>query len=85
MAALNDEIDGFVRWFFNSSPTTTVIEPQESVPMYITLRRHGFVGGVAVAAIIVLMIFYSVVASSVDRAAEHRASALTIATVSGHR
>ncbi|MEO8523924.1 MAG: hypothetical protein ABI460_04300 [Caldimonas sp.] len=85
MAAFHDQTDGFVRWFFNSSPTTTAIEPQEPVPMHLALLRHGFVAGVAVAAIVVLMIFYSVVASSVDRAAEHRASPLTIATVSAHR
>jgi hypothetical protein len=29
MSALTDRIDRFVRWFFNSSPTATEIQPQE--------------------------------------------------------
>lgn len=30
MSALTDRLDRFVRWFFNSSPTTTEIAPNES-------------------------------------------------------
>lgn len=85
MAAFHDSIDRFVRWFFNSSPTTIAIEPQELEPVHLTILRHGFVGGVALAAVVVLMVFYSVVAGAVDRAAERRAAALTVAAVSGHR
>jgi len=85
MAAFHDSIDRFVRWFFNSSPTATAIEPRPPVPLHLTLLRHSFVGGVAVAAIVVLVLFYSVVAGAVDRAAERRATTLTEASLSGHR
>jgi hypothetical protein len=85
MAAFHDPIDRFVRWFFNSSPTTMAIEPQAQEPIHHTLLRHGFVGGVAVAAIVVLIVFYSVVAGAVDRAAEKRAATHTEASLSGHR
>ena len=85
MAAFKDLIDRFVRWFFNSSPTATAIEPQLQVPIHRTLLRHGFVGGVGLAAIVVLMVFYSVVAGAVDRAAERRAATHTVASLSGHR
>ncbi len=85
MAAFKDLIDRFVRWFFNSSPTATAIEPQLQVPIHHTLLRHGFVGGVGLAAIVVLMVFYSVVAGAVDRAAERRAAPHTEASLSGHR
>jgi|NGEPerStandDraft_6_1074524.scaffolds.fasta_scaffold20425_4 hypothetical protein len=32
MATLTDRIDRFVRWFFNSSPDQTLIEPRPVVP-----------------------------------------------------
>lgn len=85
MAALIDLVDRFVRWFFNSSPAAMAIEPRVPVPIHHALLRHGFVGGVAVAAIVVLMVFYSVVAGAVDRAAERRAATQTVASLSGHR
>jgi hypothetical protein len=85
MAACNDLIDRFVRWFFNSSPTAMAIEPRVQVPVHRVLLHHGFVGGVGVAAIVVLMVFYSVVAGAVDRAAERRAATQTVASLSGHR
>jgi hypothetical protein len=84
MAAFNDLIDHFVRWFFNSSPTSMAIEPQAQVPLRQTLLRHGFVGGVAMAAIVVLMVFYSVVVGAVDHAAERRARPIEASSL-GHR
>ena len=40
MSALTDRIDRFVRWFFNSSPTTMAIEVDESGRAERAKRRH---------------------------------------------
>ena len=80
MSMLADQIDVFVRWFFNVSPTTTLIEPSLDRKETGTLERHpllrtGVVGSAVVIALILLSVFYSVVAGAVDRAAQRRTEA----------
>lgn len=49
------------------------------------LVRHGLVGGLAMAALILLCVFYSVVAAAVDRAAERREAKPIAAVVATDR
>jgi hypothetical protein len=80
MSMLAAQIDRFVRWFFNVSPTTTSIEPRLQPEPTDTLERHpllrnGVMGSAVVIALILLAVFYSVVAGAVDRAAQRRTDA----------
>ena len=80
MSMLADQIDRFVRWFFNVSPTTESIlpslqpEPTDKLERH-PLLRNGMVGSAVVIALFLLSVFYSVVAGAVDRAAQQRMSA----------
>ena len=90
MSMLADQIDVFVRWFFNVSPTTTLIEPSLDRKETGTLERRpllrtGVVGSAVVIALILLSVFYSVVAGAVDRAAQRRTEARLEASAAASR
>jgi len=90
MSAFTEAIDRFVRWFFNSSPTVMAIESPDADRAHVpALVRKGVVGGAVVIAIVLLMVFYSVVAGAVDQAAKRRVltqvDVALSSTRSGHR
>jgi hypothetical protein len=75
MNTLTDRIDPFVRWFFNSSPDRTSIEPRATSGLDQPVVRRSALAVAVVAAIALLLIFHSVVAGAVERAAHRRADA----------
>ena len=89
MSMLADQIDRFVRWFFNVSPTTDSILPVQPEPTdklgRHPLLRNGMVGSAVVIALILLSVFYSVVAGAVDRAAQRRTEARLEASAAASR
>jgi branched-subunit amino acid ABC-type transport system permease component len=72
MTTMTDRIDHFVRWFFNSSPEQTAIEPTRSMGFTEPAIRRSAIVFAAVAAFVLLLLFHSVVAGAVERAAAHR-------------
>ena len=92
MAAFADGIDRFVRWFFNSSPVSMAIESRPSgkgdppaLARSERLLRHGVLAGAAMVALVLLLVFYSVVAGAVDRAAQRRTTPQVDAALSTAR
>lgn len=74
---MTGRLDRFVRWFFNSSPMGEMIEPHASERWAVPKRpfwvRRVALGGAMICALVVLAVFYSVVAAAVERAsAKHR-------------
>lgn len=82
MTTFTQRLDRFVRWFFNSSPTSNEIVPTVSpqrpglttVDRPVWLSRSAF-GGAALGALILLAVFYSVVVGAVERGASRHADA----------
>jgi len=84
MSAFAARVDHFVRWFFNSSPTTEAIEGQAPGrgganmsarhDRRTTARRDGVLAAAGVVALVLLGVFYSVVAAAVERGASRAAA-----------
>ncbi|MEP7301045.1 MAG: hypothetical protein ABI699_05905 [Caldimonas sp.] len=85
MTAHTAGIDRFVRWFFNSSPDLTEIEPCVQPSQQAWLLRHGALIGGSTVALILLLVFYSVVVSAVERATERHAAAQAEAILAQQR
>ena len=86
MSASSEIIDRFVRWFFNSSPMVTEIESVGPAPGRVpALVEKGVLGGAAVIALILILVFYSVVAGAVDRAAKRHVASQVDAALSSPR
>jgi hypothetical protein len=80
MGSSTDRLDRFVRWFFNSSPVDTMIVPVASAQPASPFEQPGWVrhsafGGAVIGALILLVVFYSVVAGAVEHAAIRRTQA----------
>lgn len=86
MSAFSEVIDRFVRWFFNSSPTVTEIESLDREPGRVpALVEKGVLCGAAVIALILILVFHSVVAGAVDRAAKRHVAPQVDAALSSQR
>ena len=55
MNALTDRIDPFVRWFFNSSPDRTLIEPRATSGLDQPVVRKS-----ALAVAVVILVFFGI-------------------------
>ena len=75
MTTLTARVDHFVRWFFNSSPNHTSIEPRAASGFGRPVVRKSALAAGVVAALALLLVFHSVVAGAVEHAAQRRAEA----------
>ena len=86
MSMFTEAIDRFVRWFFNSSPVATEIEPQnQGAGRFPAFVQKGMLGGAAVIALVLILVFYSVVAGAVDRAAKRHVATQVDAALTNNR
>lgn len=78
MTTLTACADRFVRWFFNSSPDHTTIQPRAPSGLEQPAVRKSALAVAVVLALALLLVFHSVVAGAVERAAQRRAEAEVI-------
>ena len=73
MSPFVDRLDRFVRWFFDSSPTT-VIEYRAAPPDPVaSILRTSLLVGSALLVLLLLAVFHSVCTGAVERGAIRRA------------
>ena len=75
MTTLTVRVDHFVRWFLDSSPDSGSIEPRVRSGLDQPIVRKSALAVAVVVALALLLVFHSVVAGAVERAAQRRAEA----------